>query len=256
MATVPAARVGIGRDEKFFLMSAIVMAMVLVGGFSFQLAMGRSTFASPLYVHAHALTFFGWTALYLLQNILAAGGSTALHRRLGWIATVMVPAMVVLGTFITVRKVQQGAAPFFFEPLYFLLMNPLSILVFAGLVASAILLRRHTQWHRRLMFCGMAILTGPGLGRLLPMPLFIPWAGWAVFAAVMLFPLAGIVRDLRGSGTVHPAWWWGVAAIAGVQMGAVVLAGSPVGPVIYRAVTQGTPGAAITPNAYPPMPGA
>ena len=30
-------------------------------------------------------------------------------------------------------------------------------------------MRRRTDWHRRLMFCGMAILTGPGLGRLLPM---------------------------------------------------------------------------------------
>jgi len=256
MATIAPMRAIIGRDERFFFVSAIVMAMVLVGGFSLQLAMGRSTFASPLHVHAHALFFFGWTTLYVLQNTLAATGSVAVHRRLGWLAAIMVPIMVCLGTFATVLMVRRGAVPFFFEPLYFLLMNPLSILVFAGLVTSAILLRRNTQWHRRLMFCGMAILTGPGFGRLLPMPLFTPWAGWVVFAAVMLFPVAGIIRDLRSSGTVHPAWWWGVAAILGIQLGAEALASSPVGPVLYQAVTQGSPGATIAPRAYPPMPGA
>jgi hypothetical protein len=99
------------------------MALVLVAGFSIQLAMGRSTFASPVSVHLHALIFFGWTVLYVLQNGLIATGSVALHKRLGWLATIWVPAMVVMGIYVTVSMVQRGAVPFIFQPLYFLVMN-------------------------------------------------------------------------------------------------------------------------------------
>jgi hypothetical protein len=256
MATIAATPTPIVRDEKFFFVSAVIMALILALGFSLQLAMKRSSFASPFYVHAHALIFFGWTTLYVIQNGLIATGNTAIHRRLGWLAALFVPAMVVMGTFVTVALVQRGAAPFFFQPLSFLLMNPLSVLAFAALVSGAIILRRQTLWHRRLMFCGMAILTGPGFGRLLPMPLFIPFAGWAVFAAVMLFPLAGVIRDIRKTGKVHPAWWWGILGVASVQFGAEAIANSPAGPLIYQAVTAGTPGAGIDPLAYPHMPGA
>ena len=75
-------------DERFFLRAAIVMTIVIVTGFSFQLAMGRSTFASPLRVHAHAILFMGWVGIYLLQNLFVATDRMRLHKYLGWIATV------------------------------------------------------------------------------------------------------------------------------------------------------------------------
>jgi hypothetical protein len=230
------------------------MALVLVAGFSIQLAMGRSTFASPVSVHLHALIFFGWTVLYVLQNGLIATGSVALHKRLGWLATIWVPAMVVMGIYVTVSMVQRGAVPFIFQPLYFLVMNPLTILTFAALAAAAIVRRRQTQWHRRLMFCGMATLTGPGFGRLLPMPLLIPWAAWAVFAAVMLFPIAGAIRDLKRTGNVHPAWWWGMGSIVTAQIAMDLIANSGTGISLYQWTTEGTPGAQVNPLAYPPAP--
>lgn len=53
-------------DERFFMRSAILMTAVIIAGFSLQVAMGRSTFASPLRVHAHAILFMGWVGIYLL----------------------------------------------------------------------------------------------------------------------------------------------------------------------------------------------
>jgi hypothetical protein len=254
MATQATPQPGYGRDDRFFLTMAIAMALTIVAGFSLQLAAGRSSFASPPLVHLHAITFFGFVTLYVVQNILVTRGSIALHRRLGWIGAVWASAMVVIGITITANMTRNGTTPFFFLPAYFLVMNSLSILCFGGLVAAAILLRRRTEWHRRLLLCAVAVLTGPAFGRLLPMPLLIPHAGWWVFAAAMIWPLIGIFADLRRRGAVHPAWGAGVAALVATQLATVLIPGTPLGIAIYDAVTAGHPGAEVPPLEFPPPP--
>lgn len=242
-------------DGSFFLIGAIVMTVVIVAGFSVQLAMGRSTFAAPPLVHAHAVVFMGWVAIYLTQNVLAARGAMALHRRLGWLAAAWMVPMLVLGCAVTVAMIRRGQVPFFFKPLQFLVFDPVSLFTFAGLTIAAIVLRRRTDWHRRLHFCAMAILLGPGFGRLLPMPLMIPWAWEATMAACLLFPLVGMAADLRRSGRVHPAWTWGIAALLGSTVVIEAITYSPVGLALYEAVAAGSPGAAVAPLDFPPPPG-
>lgn len=243
------------RDDGFFMGGAIAMTLVIVGGFSTQLAMGRSSFGAPLLVHAHAVVFMGWVAIYLLQNALVATNRVALHRKLGWLAAAWMVPMLVLGCAVTVAMIRRGGAPFFFKPLQFLVFDPVSLFAFAGLTAAAIILRRQTDWHRRLHFCAMAILLGPGVGRLLPMPLLAPWAWEATMAACLIFPLVGMAMDLRRSGRVHPAWGWGVAAMLVSVVLVEAVTYSPVGAALYQAVAAGSPGAAVPPLDFPPPPG-
>ena len=254
MATTAYPQTRSANAESFWPIGALIMALVQVAGFSTSLAFGRSSFNAPIYVHIHAFLFFGWVWLFLLQSMLAERAGMALHRRLGWLAVGWIPAMVFMGIFVTVAMARRGNVPFFFQPLYFLVMDPVLVLTFAGLAGSAIALRRKTQWHRRLMFCGMAVLTGTGFGRLLPMPLMIPYAGEAALGATLLFPIAGVIRDLIRHGKVHPAWLWGIGAIVGGQLLVAIIIHSPVGDALYRVATQGSPGAAIAPMAYPPFP--
>lgn len=244
-----------GRDDRFFLTSAFVMTAVIVAGFSVQLAMGRSSFSSPPLVHAHAIVFMGWVAIFLTQNVLATSGRVALHRRLGWLAAVWMIPMLVLGCAVTLAIVRRGGVPFFFRPLQFLVFDPVTLFTFAGLTVAAIMLRRQTDWHRRLHFCGMTLLLGPGFGRLLPMPFLAPWAWEVIVVACLLFPAAGMVADLRRDGRVHPAWRWGVAAIIGSVLVTEAITYSPVGTSIYRAVVAGSPAAAVGPLDFPPPPG-
>lgn len=244
----------VSKDDRFFFVTSLIMAAIVVAGFSLMIVTGRSSFASPPIVHAHAVVFMGWVVLYVTQNALVARGSIALHRRLGWIGAGWVVAMVVLGTVVTVRLVRLGHAPFFFPPALFLVLNPVSILTFAGLTAAAIVRRRQTEWHRRLHFSGMALLLGPAYGRLLPMPFLIPYAYEVDFLAVLIFPVIGIIADLRRSGKVHPAWWWGLGTIVGSTLLVEAIAYSPVGTALYHAATAGSPGASVAPLAYPPFP--
>ena len=65
----PGAPARAGEELGFYPIMAIAMALIVVVGFSTQLAMGRSTFASPLRVHVHAVLFMGWVALFVAQSI-------------------------------------------------------------------------------------------------------------------------------------------------------------------------------------------
>jgi len=158
MAT--SAATGARSEERFFFIMACIMSAVIVAGFSLNLVMGRSTFAVPIAYHIHAFVFFGWVAIYLAQNWLVASGNVALHRRLGWIAAIWVPVMVGMGMTIMVVVLRRNGGPFFFDQNEFLFSNLLGLLLFGGLVATAIVKRRQTDWHRRLMLVGMA---GPPL---------------------------------------------------------------------------------------------
>lgn len=241
-------------DERFFLRAAIVMTLTVLAGFSFQYLMGRSTFASPPRVHIHAFFFMGWVAIYLMQNIFVATGRMQLHRRLGWIAAFWIVPMVVMGFIVTVIMVRQGYVPFFFRPLQFLIFDPVTVLTFAGLTVAAVRLRKRTEWHRRLHFCGMSLLLGPAFGRLLPLPLLQPWAWEAAFAATLLFPIAGMWADVRRSGRIHPAWHWGVSTMIGALVVTEAVTYSPLGTAIYQAATKGSPGASIAPLDFAPPP--
>lgn len=254
MATAQAIRPPAVGDERFFLRAAIVMTAFTVAGFSLQLAMGRSTFAAPARVHAHAILFMGWVGIYLLQNIFVATGRMGLHKRLGWIAAAWLVPMVVSGFVVTVVMVRNGTVPFFFQPLQFLIFDPVAILTFAGLTIAAILLRRRTEWHRRLHFCGMTILLAPAFGRLLPLPLLQPWAWETAVAVTLLFPIAGALSDVRRSGRPHPAWRWGIGAIIGSVLLTQAVTYTRVGTAIYDSVTKGYPGAAVDPLGFPPAP--
>ena len=244
---------GLG-DESFFLRGAVIMALVIVVGFSFQLAMGRSTFASPMRVHIHALLFMGWVAIYLTQNVLVATDRVHLHRRLGWLAVVWMTAMVVSGFVVTAAIVRAGTVPFFFQPVQFLIFDPIAVMTFGGLTAAAVILRRRTDWHRRLHFCGMTILLAPAFGRILPLPLLQPWAWEACYAATLLFPLAGVWADIRRNGRVHPAWKWGIGTIVASFLLTQAITYSAAGLAIYDRVTEGYPGAEVEPLDFPPPP--
>lgn len=255
MATLAADQSVTGaREERLFLHLALGMAAVIFAGFSLQLAMGRSTFASPPLVHAHALVFMGWVVLFVLQTTFATTGRMGLHRLLGWLATGWMVAMLVLGTAVVVAMVRRGQVPFFFRPQQFLVFDPVSLVTFAGLTTAAIALRRRTDWHRRLHICGTAMLLGPGFGRLLPLPLLVPFAWEATLAASLIVPVIGMAVDRRRSGQIHPAWARGIGAMVLCLVVVEAVTYSPVGAAIYRWVAAGSPGAAVAPLAFPPKP--
>lgn len=214
MATVADSRINpIARERLFFFVMALAIAATVVSGFSLQLAMHRSTFASPWWVHVHGLTFMGWLGIYLTQNWLAWRGDVVKHQRLGRIAAGYVGWMVLVGLSVNTIAAIQHRIPPFFETNVFLVMDWLTVLVFAGLTWAAVRLRGRTDWHRRLMLCGAIQVMTPGIGRLLPLPLMGTWLLWGIWAALLPFMAAAAIYDIRTRDRVHPAYLIGFGTI-------------------------------------------
>lgn len=239
-------------DRRFYMILALAMAAVVVAGFSLNLAAGRSSFAVPAIYHAHAAVFMGWLALWCAQAVTIATGRRALHIRLGRIAWVYIPLMVALGIAIMIAVARRTGGPFFFAVNEFLISNIAGVLCFGGLALWAMATHRHTGWHRRLMFSAMVILLGPGVGRLLPMPLMIPNAWTISFTVTLIFPAIAMIADWRRYGWVHPALWWGTGINIATFVASLVVAYSSLGYSITEAVIAGTPGAERPMGAFLP----
>lgn len=213
-------------DQAFFVRMAAGIAALVVFGFLQWFARGFVQPARvPFWVHLHGAAMVGWLGLMVTQNLLAAGGNAALHRRLGWSSLLLVGAIAVLGPLTVVKAVELHRVPPFFTNAYMLALSLGEVMTFVGLFAAAIALRRRTDWHRRLMLGATVIVMEPGIGRILPMPLLGGFAPWAELS-VQLGVLAILARhDRKVLGRVHPATWWSAAALVAVHLAIMALAG-------------------------------
>ena len=237
-----ASRVPAG-DVRFFTVMAWIMALTILTGFTRNLVTGVSSFAVPAAYHVHAVIFMGWVALYLAQATTMQAGAIALHVRLGKLAYAFIPAMMIAGTVLMVVVTRRNGGPFFFATNEFLFSNTMVLWAFGGLAWWALQRRRYDGWHRRLMLCAMAVLTGPGLGRLLPMEQMIPFAWPASIVASWIFPVTGMIADKRMRGQVHPAYYWGLGIYVAVFAVSMAIAYSPPGYAVTEWLIAGTPGA-------------
>lgn len=223
MASVAANATDLSGEHRFFMISSWLLGIMTVGGFALNAAMGRSSFDVPLVYHVHAFIFMGFVALYMTQATLAARGNTALHMRLGQISLVWIPLMLVAGVWLTFETLRVLGGPPFFGQAEFLVVNLFHLAAFGGLAFAALRMRKHPDWHKRLMFGAMVTVSSPGIARLLPLPLLIPWVFPVLFGVVSLFIIAGMVMDRRVHGRIHSAWWWSLLVpFAALGIGEVI----------------------------------
>ncbi|HMA10421.1 MAG TPA: hypothetical protein VKO83_00945 [Steroidobacteraceae bacterium] len=196
------------RERGFFLVMALAIAITVVTAFSLFYRAGLSSFASPWWVHVHAVTFMAWIGLYVTQNALVARNDIARHRKLGRFAAGWAAWMVVVGLVLTPVNLATHRSPPFFTPPYFLALDWLNILVFAGLIYAAIRNRRRTDWHRRLMLCATICIMAPAWGRLIVLSGHTMTAPLNV-ALLLVYVAVAMLFDWSNRGRVHVAYLWG-----------------------------------------------
>jgi len=174
----------------------------------------------------HGLLFTAWLVLLVAQPALVAARRTDLHRKLGWVGAGLAVAMVALGTFgaLVAARRPTGFVDVPIPPLQFLAVPLFDMALFATLVGLAIVKRRNTQSHKRLMLLASVNLLAAGIAR---WPFAMMQAGPPMYFGLSdLFIVALGAWDLASRGRLHPVTLWGGLAIVVSQPLRLVLSGT------------------------------
>ena len=132
----------------------------------------------------------------------------------------------VLGVTVSVETLRRGGGSQLGDPRAFFAIPMGDILSFGALVTAAVLLRRRTDWHKRLMLLATVTLLTAAVARFLAQ--LHAGSPATIFLGTDLFVLAVIVYDFASRGRVHPATLWGAAAIAVFKPLLFLLSGTPI----------------------------
>jgi hypothetical protein len=193
--------------SRFHLFMAIFAAVLVFAGFS------RSYYLRPLFdrppltvlLHTHAVIFTAWIVLFLVQVRLVAARRIRWHRQLGLAGGVVAVLMVLITGATIIEAMRVGNLIGGIPAWQFVAKSSVSIVLFAGLVGAALLLRRRPEWHRRLMTVATIGILGPATGRLLIMIGGTEAARHASTLSILLLATC-LAHDWFRHRIVHPAY--------------------------------------------------
>lgn len=204
------------RDDRFFLVYAILALLIVFVGFtpSLFLRVAFETPPIPLYLHFHGAILTGWFILLVIQASLVQVGNVAFHRKLGVFAASYAAVVVAGGLMATLNVVSRdlGMGVTFDTDMaaidtdlgsgitYLAFIsgvvwaNILSVVTFAALIAAAVFYRRRPDYHKRLILVATVSILGPALARISRIDLlggeqgpFIPLALLSLLAALFVY---------------------------------------------------------------------
>jgi hypothetical protein len=223
------------RRTRFYMWAAIACASVGIGGFmgTYWLQLPAGTFRGPALLHVHGALCTAWVLFLVSQSALVMRGKVRNHRDWGLFGIALASVLTVVAITVAVSAMNGQLAAGEGDAARSFLIVPLSAIgLFAGFTAAAIANVKRPEWHRRLMIIGTVglvqaalarvfflIATGGGPG-MRPGVLPSPPVGIAAPPALLLelIIVAGMIRDWRVLGRVHPAWIVGAATITSLEL--------------------------------------
>jgi hypothetical protein len=228
-----ARRAAVTTNQRFYVRIAYACAAVAVLGFAptywIPLLSGGLELA-PI-THLHAIVFYGWLTLLIVQTRLAASRQLVRHRELGVLGVAVATAMCFVGTGAAVQSVRQAQAAGFGDAGLAFSVVPLSgIVFFAALFTLALVNVKRLDVHKRLILVATISLLQAAVGRvfLLALGADPPTAATTAPPPVFVTVVPGLVSDLllvwamlhdkRTLGHVHRVYWAAGAALLVLQV--------------------------------------
>src|SRR5947209_7866789 len=134
--------------QPIYVRMAATFILVAVVGFAptYWTPMARGSLQATPLIHLHATLFFGWTALFFVQTLLASSGRVDRHRAVGVFGVALATGMLFVGMATTIQGMQRATAGGFgAADKAFAIVSVTGILLFEGLFAAALVYIRDLE---------------------------------------------------------------------------------------------------------------
>ena len=222
------------RDRFFLAMSGLLLLILLVGfSRTLYLRLFFEVPPIPFYLHVHGAAVTAWFVWLIVQASLVNVNRIDVHRRIGMLGAVIGAALIPAGLMATLQfvpRLPEIGLPFEQAPWFITWVvwaNFHMLLGFVAFLATALMLRRRTDIHKRLMLLATISLMPPPLARIAQN------LGWmleqettfvAATSLLLLVPI--LIYDLATARRVHSATAIGGLCFLLVVFGPILIAGT------------------------------
>jgi len=162
-------------DRRLFAAAAILFPIIVLIGFARTYYL-KSAFGGPpagWLVHLHGALMTIWVGFFISQVWLIRTRNHKVHMNMGLIGIALASLILVVGLFTAAAAAKYGSpsTPPGVEPLRFLVVPLVDLVIFAGIFTAAIVYRNKLADHKRLMLLTCINFLPPAIGRLPIAPL-------------------------------------------------------------------------------------
>jgi hypothetical protein len=199
------------RTRLFLGAGLAALAAAAIGFFrTFLWPSIQGAFHGPTVVYVHGAFVLAWLLLFATQAALVQSRRTPRHRRLGLLAMLVAPGVVVstmaMGVVAMHRDLQAGMGELAMSLMLGTFTSPL---VFLALVAAGLATRRRPDVHKRLMLMATVAILWPAFFRFRHYFPGVPHPEWVFgFALPQVFLAIVAWLDRLKSGRLHPVYLW------------------------------------------------
>ena len=197
------------RATQFYLGLGLFGLLIVALGFgvTYALPMMRRTFSAPWYVHLHGAFALGWVLLFIAQAVLVRRSRSPLHRRLGQAGLPLAILVFLTGMATAVWAARRDLPSVGSVATSGLAGTFTGLGLFVVVAVAAVALRRHPDWHKRLVVLATIQLLWPAFFRLRHLLPMVPRPEFTLALGLAYAPiLIAAYRDYRLYGRVHPVW--------------------------------------------------
>ena len=200
---------------------SIALLVIVLVGFSPTLYL-RAFFDVPdipLYVYGHGAALTAWFIWFCVQTTAVNYGRVALHRRLGVVGITIGILVILSGTISAMGLAPRLLEKYgnidsdFFRITGVVWGNIGMMVAFTGFLVAAVLNRRKSEIHKRLMYLASIGIILPAFGRIAKFPMIDLPEPPLAFAGLLTFLVLLGIFDKINTGSIHRVTWVGGIAL-------------------------------------------
>ena len=193
-------------DRRLFAVAAIIFPLIVFAGFArtYYLKYFFDAPALPLLNHVHGMLMTTWVLLFVTQVWLISTRRIRTHQRLGFAAIGVAMLILIVGFLIATKTAKFGSpsSPGPVLRLQFLIIPLTDLLNFAILFTAAILLRKRSADHKRLMLLTVVNFLPPAVARI-PISSLQSLGPLWFFGVSTTLALIALIADWRFAGKMN-----------------------------------------------------